>query len=186
MQGISQTIRSLVIAPDRPARVLRVVAGAGLMCLASQIRIAIPGSEVPMTLQSLGALLCGYFLSPGLAVAAILGYLALGAAGLPVFVGSAGLLGSTGGYLFGFVVCAGLVSILKGPSIARLAAAGLAGTVSIFACGLAVQVIVKGSFQVAFAQGVAPFAVKACVQLALAVALVRVVASRKYVKVKER
>lgn len=188
MQSMDPTVQPWAAAPAKraqAARVLPVLAGIALMCVASLVRLPIPGTEVPMTLQSLAALLCGYFLAPGAAVLAVFGYLALGVAGLPVFAGSTGLFGSTGGYLLGFAVCAGLVSFIKGtfpPSTARLTAAGLIGTASLFGCGLAVQTIFKVNLEAAFLQGVAPFFGKACIQLALAVTLVRVVASRKSAK----
>ncbi len=185
MQSMNNTVQRTVAVQPQSARVIPVLAGIAMMCVAAQVRIPIPGTEVPMTLQSLAAILCGFLLSPVAAVSAVFGYLALGAAGLPVFVGSTGLLGSTGGYLLGFAVCAGLISLLKGKagaSIARLTVAGLIGTMSLFACGLVGQMIFKGSFEVAFLQGMAPFIGKAAIQLAFAVALTRVATSRKSVR----
>ncbi len=185
MQNMDHTVQPSLAALPRASRLLPVLAGIAVMCVASLVRLPIPGTEVPMTLQSLAAVLCGFFLSPVAAVSAIVGYLVLGAAGLPVFVGSTGLLGSTSGYLVGFAICAGLVSLLKGgprASVLRLTTAGLVGTVALFACGLVGQTIFKGSFEAAFLQGMAPFVGKAGIQLAFAVALVRVVATRKSVR----
>lgn len=150
------------------------------MSLAAQVRIPVPGTDVPMTLQSLAVLLCGFWLTPRVAATGMLGYLALGATGVPVFApGSSGLAGGTGGYIVGFVVGAWLVSTLKGDEragLARLVCAGLAGTVAIFACGVlwraAGAAVFGGDLVLAVATGFVPFAVKAIVQLGVAVSLV--------------
>lgn len=147
------------------------------VAVAAQVRIPVPGTDVPLTLQSLAVLLCGYWLAPRLVVAGLLAYLALGAAGMPVFSpGSAGLAGGTGGYLVGFVVGAWLVSRLKGDvraSVLRLLMAGTAGTLAIFGCGLIWRfVFFGGDATFAVMTGLVPFAAKAVVQLGVAVSLV--------------
>ncbi len=100
------------------------------MTLGAQIRVPVPGSEVPMTLQLLAVLLAGFALPPSHAVGGMLLYLACGTVGFPVFVpGSMGLLGPTGGYIVGFVVAVWLVSALKGgprASVFRLLVVGAA------------------------------------------------------------
>jgi len=157
--------------------VLSCVLGLGL---AAQVRIPVPGTDVPMTLQSLAVLLCGFRLAPRVAATGMLAYLALGATGVPVFApGSGGLAGGTGGYIVGFVVGAWLVSTLKGgerASIVRLVGAGLAGTIAIFACGLlwrAVGVVLFGGDVLsAVVTGFVPFAVESVVQSGVAVSLV--------------
>src|SRR5438128_11559623 len=95
--------RTLVI--DHSTLIIRraaaVVLGATLVAAAAQISIPLPGTPVPMTLQPLAVLLVGGLLGPGLGSSALILYLALGAAGLPVFTpygvpGLARLLGPTG------------------------------------------------------------------------------------------
>lgn len=79
----------------------------------AQVSLPIPFSPVPITGQVFGVLLAGALLGSRLGGLAVLVYLLLGAAGLPVFArgtGGAGMLvGPTGGYLFGFAVAAYLV-----------------------------------------------------------------------------
>ena len=74
--------------------------------------IYVPFGDVAVTLQTFGIFLCLGILGGKRGSCAILVYLALGAAGLPVFSGFRGgigaLLGTTGGYLTGFGLC-GLV-----------------------------------------------------------------------------
>src|SRR3989442_3588930 len=85
-------------------RALAVLLGAALVAAAAQVSLPLPGTPVPVTLQPLAVLVVGGLLGAPLAAASLLLYLALGAAGLPVFTpfgvpGLGRLLGPTGGYL---------------------------------------------------------------------------------------
>lgn len=84
-----------------------------LLALLSQIRIPLPFTPVPLTLQTLGVLFTGYYLGPRLGLLSVLTYLVLGALGLPFFSGAKGgllvLSGPTGGYLLGFLSAVYLV-----------------------------------------------------------------------------
>ncbi|MBU0718981.1 MAG: biotin transporter BioY [Planctomycetes bacterium] len=161
----------------------KVVGGCALMCLAAQVRVPLPGTVVPMTLQSLSLLLVGFVLCPRHAASAMLLYLACGTLGLPVFSPeSAGLLGPTGGYLVGFVLAAWTISALSGPekpSTGRLVVAGAVGLVVLFATGLGwLTVWLGGDVEQAALMGVVPFVVPALAELALAVACVAVASGR--------
>jgi biotin transport system substrate-specific component len=163
--------------------VISVVGFAVLVALGAQIRIPLPGSDVPMTLQVLAVLLAGYLLPPRRAVGAIALYLACGIAGLPVFApDSGGLLGSTGGYLAGFAVCAWIVGTIagdRGAGVARLVLAGILGFASVFLLGIGWRVVLvlafgafDGRLSWVIVSGTAPFLVKAAIEILLAVALV--------------
>ncbi|UCC29905.1 MAG: biotin transporter BioY [Phycisphaerales bacterium] len=153
-----------------------------LVSLGAQVRIPVPGTDVFMTLQPLAVLLTGFALSPRRAVAAMLLYLACGTAGLPVFAGSAGLAGPTGGYLVGFVVAAWLISALKGghgAGFGRLLPVGAAGLLVIFASGIAWRAglafflgLFGGEVWLAVSTGLIPFLAKSVVELLVAVTLV--------------
>lgn len=88
-----------------------------LLALLSQIRIPLTFTPVPLTLQTFGVLLIGYYLGAKAGALSILLYLLLGAAGLPFFsAGKGGLLvlsGPTGGYLLGFLAGAYIVGKAK-------------------------------------------------------------------------
>src|SRR6267142_6833529 len=109
--------RALVI--DHSTLVIRraaaVVLGALLVAGAAQVAIPLPGTPVPMTLQPMAVLLVGGLLGAPLGALSMILYLAMGAAGLPVFtptvplVGVARLLGPTGGYLLAYPVAAYVV-----------------------------------------------------------------------------
>jgi Uncharacterized conserved protein len=101
-------------------RLIEIAVGALLVAAAAQAAVPVPFSPVPMTLQPLAVLVVGGLLGASGGVAALVTYLALGVAGLPVFAGgSAGvwhLAGPTGGYLLAFPVAAGVTGALVGRS----------------------------------------------------------------------
>ena len=90
--------------------ILMVGLGLLLICLGAMVSIDLPWKDggIPITGQSLAVLVVGFVLGPkrGLLVIAI--YLIAGLAGLPVFAkGASGidtLMGSSGGFLYGFLV----------------------------------------------------------------------------------
>lgn len=90
-----------------------------LLVAASYIVIPFPPSG--FTLMTVIVSLMGLILSPVQSGAAIGVYLLMGLIGLPVFAGGTGgagkLFGITGGYYFGFLFAAVLISLLKGKDI---------------------------------------------------------------------
>ncbi len=80
---------------------------AALISIGAYIAIPIPGTPVPIVLQNMFIILAGFILGPWWGLAAVIFYLMLGAAGLPVFSGGTGGLvkfaGPTGGYLLGYI-----------------------------------------------------------------------------------
>lgn len=161
----------------------KVIACGMLVSLGAQVRIPVPWSDVPLTLQVLAVLSTGLMLPPAGAVAATLLYLVCGVAGLPVFaVGSAGLAGPTGGYLVGFVLAAGLVSALRGgreAGFGRLLAVSAVGSLVILALGALWRVVLAcawglfgGDTGLAVTTGLMPFLAKTVVEVFLAVTLV--------------
>ena len=86
---------------------VRCALAAALMCVCAWI--AIPAGDTVFTMQTFAVFLTLYLLGGKWGTAAIAVYLILGAAGLPVFTGFRGglgtLLGATGGYLTGFLFC---------------------------------------------------------------------------------
>lgn len=117
-----------------------------LTALGAWVRVPLPFTPVPITLQTFFVLLGGLMLGPALGAGAQVLYLVLGTAGVPVFAGGAlglaYLVGPTGGYLVGFVVAAWLVGRLArdlrpGEDRAELRALGTLalGTLTIYAAG---------------------------------------------------
>jgi len=161
-------------------RAVAVLLGTALVALASQVAVPLPGTPVPMTLQPLAVLIVGGLLGNWLGAASLLLYLALGAAGLPVFtpVGLPGvlrLLGPTGGYLLAYPLAAYAVGRLAGDGqqIGRVALAALAGLVLIHLGGLAQLLVLTGSLARAAQFGTVPFLLGDFVKLVLAVLILR-------------
>lgn len=115
------TARPLISAAlpnDRTARlitqILLVFGGTLLLTLSAKTKVVL--GPVDMSLQTLAIFLIAATFGMRLGVATLLLYLAEGAMGWPVFqgtpekgVGIAYMMGSTGGYLAGFVVAAAIV-----------------------------------------------------------------------------
>lgn len=176
----------MVREPMRPlSSAVLIVAFAALTALCAQLNV--PMTPVPMTLQTFAVLLAGATLGPWRGTAAVLLYLALGAAGLPVLSdGASGLrpfAGPTAGYLFAFPVAALFVGLLFEKARGLIARFGLmlAAHVLILTLGagwLATDIGLKD----AIAYGVTPFLIGMAVKSALVVA---VAACRGWVKSEE-
>ncbi len=89
-----------------------------LIAVFSQLQL--PVGPVPVSLATLGVMLCGLLLGWRYGVLAVGAYILLGAVGVPVFAGFQGgagrLLGPTGGYIVGYLFYA----LLAGLNLPRL------------------------------------------------------------------
>lgn len=84
--------------------------------------IPIPGTPVPITLQTFVLMVAGLSLSPHEAFGAVATYLMAGAAGLPVFAGGASvtaLFGPSAGFLIGFLPGIVITALLRGSARRR-------------------------------------------------------------------
>lgn len=163
MKNIQLALARPVEAPKALADALGISAFALMTALAAFVRVPLPFTPVPLTMQTLAVLMSAGALGRKAAFSQSL-YLALGVAGLPVFHGAAGgmahLLGPTGGYLAGFVVAAYLAGwMMEKPrglaaTSALMAMAALV-ILSMGACWLGVLMRLEPLR--AFGLGVAPF-----------------------------
>ncbi|HYO46439.1 MAG TPA: biotin transporter BioY [Gemmatimonadota bacterium] len=160
-------------------RAAGILAFALLTALGAFVRIPLPFTPVPITLQTFFVLAAGIYLGSRDAALSQLGYLALGAVGLPVFAGGgAGMghfLGVTGGYLVAFPLAAAFVgaALRPGDSVARATAVCTAATLLILALGAAgVAAFLGVGTERAIALGVLPFLPGGAVKIAAAVSLV--------------
>ncbi|WP_207182421.1 biotin transporter BioY [Methylobacterium indicum] len=168
------------VAPLRVARTLAVVV-AGVLLVTLAAKVQIPFWPVPMTLHTLAIMALAVGLGPRLAVATMLGYLAAGSIGLPVFsgtpergIGLAYMAGPTGGYLAGYLVAAGLTGALStGRGLFGRIAAMLAGLAVIYALGLAWLALFVPADRVV-ALGLLPFLLGDLVKVSLVAAGVSV------------
>ncbi len=142
----------------RLAGAARVLLFAGLMWGATAAgEIPIPGTPVPITLQTFVVMLAALTLTWREGAASMAVYLAAGAAGLPVFAGGASttaLFGPSAGFLIGFLPGVIVTTLLRGDRNATVAswlralrsfAAALIGCVAVvYAIGFLVQSAVTG------------------------------------------
>ena len=163
------------------ARNAAVVIGGSLL-LTLSAKLQIPFWPVPLTLQTMVVLCLGMVLGPRLGALAVLAYLAQGAAGLPVFAGTpekgigiAYMLGTTGGYLAGFVVAAFVTGLLArrawDRSVVGTLAAMLVGNAIIYALGLLWLGSVVGWDKPVLAWGMTPFLLGDLAKIVVAAAL---------------
>jgi biotin transport system substrate-specific component len=163
--------RTSAIQASRTEPLILKVSGAAafalLMILAAQIRIPLPFTPVPMTLQTFVAPLAGAFLGATWGAASMGLYLLLGLAGLQVFAAaSSGIIffsAPTAGYVLGFILAAAFVGRLTRDSFAsslRILLMLIGSHLLIFLCGVAGLCFNAGmTLQDAIAKGVLPFVV---------------------------
>lgn len=144
--------------------ILSIGAGVLLLAASAQVRIPLPFTPVPVTLQTAVVFLCGALLGWRGGVAATLAYLALGATGAPVFAGGAAggaiLTGATAGYLYGFVAAAAFLGALRivGRPWPVILASLIVAEAIIHAMGvLGLSMVTQTSLKTAFIQGSLPF-----------------------------
>lgn len=157
-----------------------VVAGTLLLTLSAKTKVML--GPVDMSLQTLVVLLIAATFGLRLGVATLLLYLAQGAMGYPVFqstpekgIGIAYMLGTTGGYLVGFVAMAAIVGWAADRGLDRnplkLFGVMLAADAVMLAMGFAWLAVLIGA-QGAWNFGVVPFLVPDLIKVALAASLV--------------
>jgi biotin transport system substrate-specific component len=155
------------------------LAGTLAVALAAQASVPLPGTPVPMTLQPLAVLIVGGLLGPRYGALSMVMYLALGAAGLPVFTpgglpGAARLFGPTGGYLIAYPFAAALVGwVTASPRRGAALLGALLGILAIHAGGLAQLMVITGSIQQALVFGTVPFIIGDLAKVAVAALVIR-------------
>lgn len=127
------------------SRVIGVFTIIILLTLGAYIRLPLPFTPVPITLQGLFVLLAGAFLGRKYAPIATFGYLILGGMGLPIFQGyGSGLthiFGPTGGYLIGFIAASFIIGSMidfkrEKPSFGWTIFSMAAGQIAIYIFGI--------------------------------------------------
>jgi biotin transport system substrate-specific component len=162
------------------AQALLVIGGTLLLTLSAKTKVVL--GPVDLSLQTLAVLVIAASFGMRLGVATLLLYLAEGAMGFPVFqstpekgIGIAYMLGTTGGFLAGFVVMAAIVGWAADRGWDRnpfkLFGAMLAGEVVMMAMGFAWLAVIIGAGK-SWQFGVAPFILPDLIKVALASAIV--------------
>ncbi|WP_314686133.1 biotin transporter BioY [uncultured Bifidobacterium sp.] len=157
----SAAIRSL------PAPLLRSLLFAVLLAASTAVgAVPVPGTPVPVTMQTFVLMLAGLLLPVGEAVSATVMYLSAGSLGLPVFAGggsTASLVGPSAGFLLGFLPAVLVMAAIAGGrdrsaprtgrrksiemilgTLRRLLACVIGGIAVDYALGITVQTILTG------------------------------------------
>ena len=172
------------VGADSARRGLAVAAAALVVALAAQVTVPVPPSPVPMTLQPLAVLAVGGLLGARAGAAALVLYLGMGIAGLPVFAGGGAgigrLFGPTGGYLLAFPVAAGVCGALAGraPGVLRTLLACAAGMLVIHLGGGAQLALLGGDPTLALRVGFVPFFTGDLLKIGLAAGVILAVGGR--------
>ncbi|RWN60805.1 biotin transporter BioY [Mesorhizobium sp.] len=161
-------------------QLLLAIVGTLVLTLSAKTRVLL--GPVDISMQTLAVFLISAAFGMRLGVATLLLYMAEGAIGLPVFqgtpekgIGIAYMLGSTGGYLFGFVVMAAIVGWAADRGWDRhpvkLFNAMLVAEIVMMAMGFAWLALLIGP-EKSWQFGVVPFIVGDLIKVGLAASLV--------------
>lgn len=158
------------------------------MVLGAYIRIPVPGTPVPITLQTFFVLLSGAMLGKRLGFLSQFAYIGLGVLGLPVFqgyaFGFAHLLGPTGGYLAGFMLASYLIGAMlstKRENSIWVLTSFVVANIALYALGVAWLVFLyKIDLPSALSMGVLPFVPGEIMKTSLAVLIYSRVSKRRY------
>lgn len=175
---------------SRTRMLLRATLVAALIAVGALI--AVPIGPVPVTLQVLVIAVAALVLTPAEALLAVALYVAIGAAGAPVFSGGGAgagvLLGPTGGFIAGFLLGTPVAALLRErvapPSAADRVSPRRRGLADVAALGVLLGVTYLAGWSwfslstgrpaaEAFALAVAPFVLVDAVKCVAAVAVAR-------------
>lgn len=153
-----------------------------LVIVGGYLSFPLPFSPVPIVLSDFFVMLAGLLLGPSWGLASIALFIFLGALGLPVFAGGqaglAVLFGPTGGFLFGFPVCAAVVGWISGKgksSPGKDLAALLAGNLVLYLFGVPwLKAVLNLTWETALTAGLLPFLPGAAIKITAAVVITRV------------
>ena len=182
-KATNQPIKALTETSSRTRTIAFTALSIAIIAVSAWITV--PIGPIPFTLQMFAVTLAIIVLAPRQAIAAIAGYLVLGAIGVPVFSGMRGgigvLMGPTGGFLWGYLigvsVAVGLLALFRKRGIDNFAtgvAAGVVFTAIAYVCGWAQYMVVAGVGPLeSLAVTVAPFIVVDLIKIVAATAVAR-------------
>lgn len=134
---------------SRTQKITFIALMTAIIAVCSQLSIPMP-SGMPITLQTFAIALSGFFLGFPFGLISVAVFLALGAAGVPVFASFKGgfhmLAGVTGGFLWGFLIMSALCGIFVDKKKPLLSIPlGLAGLLICHVLGIMQYSLVTGN-----------------------------------------
>jgi biotin transport system substrate-specific component len=179
------------VALSVPAKIVLALSFAALTGLLAQVKVYLPFTPVPITLQTFAVLLAGVTLGRWWGGASMAAYGLLGILGVPWFANAASGFGATFGYLVGFVIAAMFI----GNVVDRYPKArGFSSMFGLMAGAGAVLIYIPGAIWLALwlgmagktvtlasvvAMGVAPFIAGDIIKTMAAAAVARVITPKQ-------
>ncbi|MCA0994455.1 biotin transporter BioY [Alloyangia pacifica] len=159
-----------------------VIAGIALLAIAAKIKVPVPGSPVAISMGTFAVLTVGAAYGARLGLVTMLGWMIIGMLGFDVFQSSSAdlngieyMMGSTGGYLVGYLMATVLLGTLArrgwDRTAPKMAAAMLLGNVVLYVPGLIWLGMLYGWDKPILEWGLTPFLFGDAVKLALAALL---------------
>lgn len=105
-------LNRVIIRDEKIEKVIWVSFFVLATAFGAQVRIPLPFTPVPLTLQTFFVLLSGAYLGKNLGGISQFLYFLLGGLGFPLFTSSGALWGPTGGYIVGFIFASWFVGFL--------------------------------------------------------------------------
>lgn len=182
-----QRIASYLAQNITTKQVAQVILASLILGLCSQIKLPLPFTPVPISLQTFFMMWIGATMGAKKGAAAVCLYILEASAGLPFFLGGGSgityLMGPTFGYIIGFVVQA----FIAGLYVDYAKKFSYVGCFAALSVSSAVQLLMGAAwlgffvgFDHAFAKGVLPFIGVALLKIAMVVPLIA--ASRRYLR----
>lgn len=176
---LSAVLKKEVLVSKLAVRIIGIVFFMLCTALGAFVRIPLPFTPVPVTLQTFFVLLSGACLGAGAGILSQAGYVLLGLWGVPLFSGYGSgylyLTGPTTGYLAGFVVSSFLIGRfirLTKNNIALTMLLMFAADMVILGCGLLwLKVLLRQSFSYLIGIGVIPFIIPDIIKVMAAAGL---------------
>ncbi len=172
------TLRNAYVTRSNAAtKVALVLGGVAFLSLMAQITVPVPGSPVPVTGQTLGALLLATAYGASLGFTTFASYMIIGFLGAPVFAsgghGLARMMGATGGYLVGMLIASLITGFLAGrkwdQKISTVIPTMLIGDAVIFTTGLIwLHHVAGATWTWTFSKGFTPFILGEVIKIAIA------------------
>lgn len=167
----------------RIKQVAMVVLGIAAVAVMAKIKVPVPGSPVAMNMGTFAVLSIAATYGPRLGLTTIIGYMIIGMLGFDIFQSSTAelngltyMMGSTGGYLVGYVLATLALGYAARAgwdrSVLKMALAMLIGNILIYLPGLAWLGQLYGWDQPILAWGLTPFLIGDALKLGLAALLV--------------
>ncbi len=179
MIKVREHLAAAGVASISPAAIrlgVGVVVFTAAMAVAAHVRIHLPFTPVPVTLQTGVVLLGGATLGIAGGAASQVLWICAGLLGASVFAAGPTLMGPTLGYIIGFVPAAMVVGLAArgGFRIGQVALGMVVATAIIYGCGVVGLVMTTGlSWAAAIGGGVLPFLAGDALKLAGALGLSR-------------